>query len=327
MGLFDNLTNGITDTFSGGQYKKADKSSQQGVDVWENLQTPELSDLQVELEDAIYRGDVTVEQAQQILQDRSQMYGISLDPKFKEAQMNALQSLQDIGQNKGLTDMDRAQLSKIQSQEAAQQRGSREAILQNAQARGMGGSGLELMSQLQNQQSSADRQAARDTDVAGMAQQRALQALQSAGQLGTQYSDQSFGQQAAIAGAQDRINQFNTQSGNEMSMWNTGQKNLGHTRDANTKQDVSNMNTDIRNREKTHNAGAVQQDYDNRYRKTGGQSGAYQNQAAGARERGKANTDMWGNILGTVGRGVAAYYTGGASEVVPPADAKKKKGE
>jgi hypothetical protein len=318
---------GVMDFFTGGSSGKADKLSQESTDLWKGLQTPELSDLQVELEDAVYRGDVTVEQAQQILQDRSQMYGISLDPKFKQAQMNALKSLEDIGQNKGLTDMDRAQLSKIQAQEAAQQRGSREAILQNAQARGMGGSGLELMSQLQNQQSSADRQAARDTDVAGMAQQRALQALQSAGQLGTQYSDQSFGQQAAVAGAQDRINQFNAQTGNEMNRFNTGAINAGNMRDANTLQDVSNMNTGIRNTQSTQNANAVQDSFQNQLNKTQGTTGALQNQADQTTAAGNAKKDMWGNIIGTVGRGVAAYYTGGASEAALAAAEKKKKEE
>src|SRR4051812_28612500 len=43
----------------------------------------------------------------------SQMEGISTDPRLKQAQLAALQQLQTVGSNGGLTDQDKAQLNDI----------------------------------------------------------------------------------------------------------------------------------------------------------------------------------------------------------------------
>lgn len=181
MGLFDS----IGDFLSGGNQSKAANASQSSTDQFGNLQLPDVSQMQLQLEQLVQQGVLTPEQAQTYLVQQSDMNNIETDPALFTAQMDALGGLQDISNNDGLTAADRAQLGQIQTQEDSAERGAREAILQNAQARGMGGSGIELLQQFQNQQDSATRKSQKDMDVAAMAQNRALQALQSAGSLGT----------------------------------------------------------------------------------------------------------------------------------------------
>lgn len=288
----------ITDFVSGGAFGQAKDAAGGGLEAYNNVKLPTAEELQYHLSQLVNNGQMTPEQAQTILADPSQMSSITLDPRLKQAQMEALSSLQDIGQNKGLTDMDRAQLSQIQGQEQTAARGAREAILQNAAQRGVGGSGMELLAQLQNAQDSATRQSARDTSVAGMAQQRALQALQGAGQLGGQIGQQEFGQQAQIAAANDAINQFNAANRNKTNMFNVQNANEAQKYNLQKELDVNKLNTDIKNQQAQANAGAIQQATQNQLAKAGGLAGASNNIAQADMARGQANTNMFGSILG-----------------------------
>jgi polyhydroxyalkanoate synthesis regulator phasin len=288
----------LTNIISGGAYDSARSSAEKGAKAFDQVNLPTAEELQYQLYELVNNGDMTPEQAKAVMQQQSELGGITLDPKLKQAQMEALTQLQDIGQNKGLTDMDRAQLAQIQGEEAAQSRGAREAILQNAQARGMGGSGLEMLSQMKNQQDSATRQSGRDTQVAGMAQQRALQAIQGAGQLGGQIGAQDFGQQAQIAAAKDAINQFNTANQNKAVLSNQAANNAAQQFNLQKQLEVNKANTDIKNQQAGMPAQAKQQVAQNQLSKAGGQAGAQNAVTQADIARGAANTQVFGSILG-----------------------------
>ncbi len=178
-------------------------STPQINDYYQDIDAPDVGDMELQLQQLVQQGVLTPEDAQAALADSSKMAGIALDPKYKDAQMQALQGLQDIGQN-GMTLTDENNIRKIQGEQDTSARGSREAILNNAASRGLGGSGLELMSQMQNQQDSATRASQRGSDISAQAQDRALQALMQSGQLAGNIGAQDFGQQAQVAGASIR---------------------------------------------------------------------------------------------------------------------------
>lgn len=299
------MANMLQDFFSGGNADKAEKATKKAVDQFD-IGLPSVEDQALNLEQLVQQGVLTPEEAQVILQKDSALNDITLDPKLQQAQMDALASLQDIGQNKGLTDMDRAQLAQIESQENAASRGQREAIIQNAQARGLGGSGIELLSQMQNQQDAATRKSARDTDVAGMAQARALQALQQAGSLGGQIQQADFGRQAEVARANDAIAQFNTQTQNQNSAANTLARNQAAAANLAEQQRVADQSAGIRNQQQQANKSLYQTDFDNKAKLAGGKSGAYQNQAAGFNQQGQQNQQL----IGTGIQAAATYYGG-----------------
>ncbi len=91
--------------------------------------------------------ELTPELAQQ-----AQAYGvgpsayndIAINPDAKEAQMTQLAALRALAANGGRNASTEANLARIQQAENANAKGQRDAILQNANARGMGGSGASL---------------------------------------------------------------------------------------------------------------------------------------------------------------------------------------
>lgn len=186
------------------------------------LQNPEwLQDLQAVEAEAPER--VEAEKVQAFLSPDSAMSNISTDPRLREAQLKALSQLQEVGDNGGMTLRDQANLSKVQGQVAAADRGRREAIMQNMAARGASGGGLELLAQMQNAQASTDREAQSGLDIAAQAQERALQAMMNSGQLGGSIRSQDFGEKSQVAQAQDAINKFNAGVRNQSTQYNAGQ--------------------------------------------------------------------------------------------------------
>lgn len=289
-----NPLGGISDFLSGGAYGDAADAAQQGVDEMRRVKTPDVDQMILQLQEMVSQGQLTMEEAEAILQKESAVNDIKTNPVFDDAQMKALESLQELGEG-GMTAMDRANLAQIKSQEASAERGSREAILSNARARGVGGSGLEQAAQLEAQQGAATRGAARDTQVAGQVQQRALDALQGAGALGGRMQESQFNQGFAKARANDAINQFNTSTLNATNLFNVKNRNDASTRNLDEKQRIADANTDMRNKQQQYNKQLAQQKFDNEIRRAGGVAGAYGNQADQFRAEGDATTNLIGS--------------------------------
>jgi hypothetical protein len=161
------------------------------------------------------------------LQDDTNMYGINVDPRLKDAQMGALDALGGIAESGGMTLADQANMNRLQSQVAQADKGRRDAILQNMQMRGQSGSGLELLAQLQSGQAATTDASQASMDIAGMAQDRALQAIMQGGQLGGQIRGQDFGEQSDVARAQDAINAFNAGNRTQGNQFNANTFNRG----------------------------------------------------------------------------------------------------
>lgn len=135
--------------------------------------------------------------------------GVKEDPALRSAQMSALERLMQVGREGGMTAEDRLVQAQAEREAARYERGQREAIEQNAQARGMGGGGQSFAAQLQAQQSGAERAYMGGMDAAAQAQRRALDAVIRGGQLGGQIRGQDFDQAARKAQAADEIARFN----------------------------------------------------------------------------------------------------------------------
>lgn len=281
----------------------------QTADYFKELELPSVGDLELQLQQLVQQGVLTPEEAQAEFMGRSEMDGVSIDPAYKKAQMDALLGLQDISDG-GLTAMDEVNLNKIRNEELTAARGQREAILQNAAQRGISGSGLELMSQMQNQQDAATRSSQRDMEVAATAQERALQALIQGGQLGGQMQAQDFNQQAQKAQANDAISQFNTQNKQAVNMANVNARNQAQAQNLAMKQDVANQNVATQNQQQQYNKQLLQQNYENELKKRQGQAGIAQGnaQAAGqnSQNTANANNQLIGGLIGAGTAGLLA---------------------
>jgi len=158
------------------------------------------------------------------LQNRTEMEGITEDPRLRQAQMMSLQGLQDIQAGGGYTTTERGQVEQTMQDALTRQRGAEMAQLQRAQSRGMGGSGLQMASDLARQQGGITAAANAGFNIAQGGQQRALQAMQAGGQLGGQIRGQEFGQNARKATAQDMINRANVGAQNQGQQFNIQNK-------------------------------------------------------------------------------------------------------
>jgi hypothetical protein len=139
----------------------------------------------------------------------SAIENVAMNPALQAAQMSALGALQGEAASGGMTAQDRATQQQSMDAIAQQERGQREAIMQNQAARNTGGGGAGLAAQLAAQQGAAQRNSMAGTQQVADSRQRALQAMAGAGGLAGNIRGQSFGEQSNIAQAKDLINQFN----------------------------------------------------------------------------------------------------------------------
>lgn len=129
------------------------------------------------------------------------------DAEGEAATRQGLRNLQQIGQT-GWTDADAQALSSAQRQANLGEQSQRDAVMQQAAARGQGGGGLAQLGALQAQQGGAN-QAADVGAQLGMARaDRQLSANQAAAQLGSSLNDQTYAQQQGRASAWDAWNQW-----------------------------------------------------------------------------------------------------------------------
>ena len=309
MGLFTSL-------FGSSGSDKADKLRQQAIDAFGAIKTPELSALQVQLDKYVQAGKITPEEAEATLLNSNAFNSIKTDPSLVGAQKQALQQLQDTANEGGLTAIDKSRLQDITDRQNQEARSGNEAIMQNAQARGVGSSDLSTVNQLINSQSAADRASRAGTDVAAQAQARALQALQAAGQLGGQMEAQQFGEGAQKAQAQNAIDAFNAQTQNQFNLTNTLAANQAQYANLENAQDIANKNTSTQNQGKIYNSGMVQQQFQDELAKAQGKAGTLNSWAGDAQKQSQneaaADMALTGQLINAGATAAGGAFGGGA---------------
>lgn len=205
----------------------------------------------------------------------SRLQNVNYDPRLIGEQEKVLKTLMEIGEKGGLRPEDLAALDKIQDEVAAQDKGRRQAILQNMAARGMSGSGNELLAQLQSNQAATDRANDASLNIAGQASQRALKALMDGGSLARSLANDQVGLDIRKANAADAIAQFNVNARNssqaannrilnEMLRTNNTMQNNANRYNLEQNQRIMDRNTDLGNRELDYNRrGLLQQQFNN----------------------------------------------------------------
>lgn len=296
---------------SAAERENANRLIEQTIKDYEAIGVPSEEARRIALQRYQSQGDYNPEAdvAQQL--GESNMVGISTDPAVREAQMRALNSLQDIGSNGGMLLSDRAGYENMQSDLAQTERGRREAILQDAQQRGGYGSGTALAAQLMNQQGSAQRAQQAGLQIQAEAQKRALDALAQGGALATNLQGNDFNQKAQVAKAQDEIAKWNAQNSQAVRSSNVGARNQAAQYNLTNRQNLANSNVDLTNKEETYNKGLGRQVFEDQMALTQGKANARANQASNIQKQADATANMWGGIGSSVAQAagtVAANY-------------------
>lgn len=252
------------------------------------------------------QGVLTPELEQQIRQDPSILTNYQPNQQYKNAQQSALQSMLQRGQG-GLTASDRANYNQILQQNEQEGNSKRQALLQNYASRGLAGGGAELAAQLGAQQQDSQNLYNSGLQVAGQANQNALQAMTQAGQLGTQLSNQDFQTAKAKSDAQDAINRFNTQNALGVQNYNVGAQNSAQQANLQNAQRVSDANALMSNQEAQRQAQAKQAYWNSLFGLAGAKANALNGQATQVNANAAATGQSYTNIAGGIGRAGQAF--------------------
>ena len=303
-----------------------DKSFQE----WMKVNIPDPKDQQLALQQFVSQGKLAPQLESAIKQDPSGLSQVVTSMSQKQAQNNALQSMQQIGESGGLRLQDKAALQDAQMQSDIKGRADREAITSDMARRGQEGSGFDLASQLQAQQGQSDQNAQTSLKVASGAQDRALQSIMQAGQLGTQMRSQDFSEQADKAKAQDAINQFNTTNLQNVQARNVASQNAAQSQNLKSAQDLSNQNTALANQQQQYNKELIQKQFQNQAAIAGAKSNINAQEGAIDQQQGQAMSNAFSNIgsgLGKAGGSLAQgaywddYFAKQKQNQTPPAGA------
>jgi hypothetical protein len=274
----------------------------QGVNV------PGVAEQQWQLAQEQAQGALTPEALAAYQMGPNAMSGIQTNPAYAQAQQQQLQALQQLGAG-GLTAQERANIISANQQAAGVGNAANAATLQAMNARGMGGSGAQLAAQLANNQNAANMASQQGANINAQAQNQALGAMSQAGSLAGQMQAQQFGQQAAIAQAQNAINQFNTQNQQQVAGYNTQAQNQAQAANLANQQAIANQNVNTQNQQIAHNTGLYQQQFQDQMAQAQAAAGAEGN-LAGMYGNQAANTaGMWSGIGSGVGSAANAYGT------------------
>lgn len=134
---------------------------------------------------------------------------IRTTPEFKAAQISALDKMSELEQGGGFNLEDRANLNSVRNSTAQADSARQAGILENAQARGIAGSGSELAARLSSAQNSANMENQAGLDIAASARKRYFDAVRARGDMAGNMREQDFGEQSAIARAKDARDVFN----------------------------------------------------------------------------------------------------------------------
>lgn len=231
----------------------------------------------------------------------SQMGDIHTDPAYKEHEMAALKELEDQSRN-GFTASDKAAMAGAESQANRANAGRIGAIKQNMDARGMGGSGMDLVAQMQSSQDANELEAMKELERTGMMADRKTAATQQLGSMSSNLQQRDFGQAAQKAQAADQIARFNNANRMQAQQYNVG----NHQNVAN--QNVAGANTF------SHNVmgaktGAAQVGYDAATEEENRQELLRQQREAKRAAKRRAMGQLAGGVLG----GAAGMYASGGS--------------
>lgn len=239
--------------------------------------------------------------------DPSAFEQVVSNQKYTAAQDRALNQLQSLGEEGGLSLSDKANLQSQMIANANKDKANRDAITDDMARRGQLGSGMELQAQLAGAQSAGDRDAQARLQALGGAQDRAMQAIMGAGDLAGNLQSQDYQRKSDVAQARDRINMFNTQNAQSVQQRNVGSQNMAQQYNLDRSQDIANRNVDIGNQEQQYNKSLDQQRYQNEMQRSGAMSDVYSGAANQARQAAGQKRQQWGAVgsaLGQMGAGI-----------------------
>lgn len=289
---------GITDFLTGGSNSQAEEALNQALAAYGQVNTPTAKDLTLpELQQYVQAGILTPEQAVAVLQQSNAYNNINVDPTARQASIDALTKLQEIGDSGGMDATEQAKLADIQSKENQTLQSQRGSIMDQMDQRGIPSSLMGVQEQLASAGQDAEQAHSDALTANADASTRALQALEASGSLGGQISQQQFSEQAQKAAAQNAIDQWNAANATTVNMNNAALRTNANAANLSNKQNVSNANTQNANARTQYNATLPQQVFADQMAKAAGEAGVHEAQANQYTHVGEQNAGTAGAMI------------------------------
>jgi hypothetical protein len=225
---------------AGAARAQAQANLEKAIKDIEALQIPDIEKQKLQLQ---LMSDAGFLEAEQLGREEE----IAVDPRLRQAQMDALSQLRERGQT-GLTEEDKAVQDIMLRDVSAQEQAGQKAIMQGMAERGALDSGAQLAAQLGSQQSSYTRAANQASQNAIAAAQARREALSQAGNMAQGMEATQFGQGQSERSYRQAIDQFNLANRQDIAA-----KNLG----------IRQQDVGLRNQQQMYNKGLLQQEFEN----------------------------------------------------------------
>lgn len=277
-----------------GDRSAAQTAYQNALAQYTSIGIPSVQAQQLALASPTVQGILNPQQQTAVTQAPNAMTAIQANPQLANAQMQALQTMQQTGQT-GMTAVTQAQLDAANRQSNANVQAQANSITQGLAQRGAAGGGLELAAQLQNAQGGADLASQQSDRTMAMAQQNMLNATSQAGNLAGSMQQQQYAQADTTAQAQNAINQFNALQQAGVQSANVNAANQAQAANLANAQAVANQGVATQNAQQQYNQQLQQQYLQNELQLAGGVAGTSQ---------------QYGNEMNNLGNAVAGQYSG-----------------
>lgn len=288
-----------------GARSASEEAYKRAMAEFNNLSAPELSEL--DLANLLNTGALNNINEQDILLGNSAAEGIILNPADRARQELAMQQLQDKSLN-GMTPADLAQFELNRRSAAAEAEAKSNQIMQNMQARGMGGSGMELISRLQAGQSGADRQAELGMQQSVAAQQAREQATRDMFSGSSQMRNQDSAEQQYLANARDNIARINNANRIGTQQRNVTGQNQANMYNVQNTQRISDANVGFNNQERMYNTTQLpQQRFNNQMSLASAKAGANTNYGNQQAQQAANTAGMYATVGQGIGSGIGAF--------------------
>lgn len=255
-------------------------------------------------------GIYTPEMEENIKAAVSQVSQIQEDKSNRDMQVKALEQMSKMGKA-GLTADERAQMNKSRQAVQRDEEAKQQQIIQNMQMRGQGGSGAEIAARISAAQAGADRQSEEGDRISALAQQRALQAIQSSANMAGSLRTQDFDINRAKASAADEFERFNVQNQIANQQRNVASKNQAQAANLAEAQRISDANTQMANAEKYRQNQAKEDFWKNKLSYNQARAGQQANQAGLEIQKGQTAANMYSGMgagAGSAFGSLAGYF-------------------
>lgn len=271
----------------------------------EQVGMPPDTSLPLILQEFKQQGVITPELEKQIHAEASKVAQIKENPQTRDLAMRGLQLIQQRAET-GFGPEEIAALNVAKKQAAKEAQGRQQAILQNMQARGMGGSGAELAAQLSSAQAADEELSASADRIAAEKAAASRQAVQQLMSGASNLRAQDFGVAETKARAEDELNRFNVTSDIARQKANIAAKNRAAELNLSEKQRIADANIAMANAEQARQNAARESVWKNKLGLAGAKGDIYNQQAAQRQQQGEAAAQGWAQM----GQGVAGAVTG-----------------